>query len=82
MPWMYVLCSEVRYVEFSNECDKILKIPNEQTEPTDYYGSSTDVVIKTWYINNFFQLCHKHMPIMFAKRLGWELFVRTAVEWK
>ena len=35
---MYVICSEVRFVEFSspNECDKILKIPNEQTEPTDY----------------------------------------------
>ena len=35
---MYVICSEVRFVEISspNECDKILKIPNEQTELTDY----------------------------------------------
>ena len=38
---MYVICSEVRFVEFSspNECDKILKIPNEQTEPTDYMAN-------------------------------------------
>ena len=35
---MYVICSEERFVEISspNECDKILKIPNKQTEPTDY----------------------------------------------
>ena len=42
---MYVICSEVRFVEISspNECDKILKIPNEQTEPTDYMANcSTD----------------------------------------
>ena len=42
---MYFICSEVRFVEFSspNECDKILKIPNEQTEPTDYMANcSTD----------------------------------------
>ena len=42
---MYVICSEVRFVEFSslNECDKILKTPNEQTEPTDYMANcSTD----------------------------------------
>ena len=38
---MYVICSEVRFVEISppNECDKILKIPNEQTEPTDYMAN-------------------------------------------
>ena len=42
---MYVICSEERFVEISspNECDKILKIPNEQTEPTDYMANcSTD----------------------------------------
>ena len=42
---MYVICSEVRFVEISspNECDKILKITNEQTEPTDYMANcSTD----------------------------------------
>ena len=35
---MYVICSGVSFVEISspNECDKILKIQNEQTEPTDY----------------------------------------------
>ena len=40
---MYVICSEVRFVEFSspNECDKILKFPNEQTEPTDYMANCT-----------------------------------------
>ena len=43
---MYVICSEIRFVEFSspNECDEILKIPNEQTEPTDYMANcSKDV---------------------------------------
>ena len=42
---MYVIWSEVRFVEISppNECDKILKISNEQTEPTDYMANcSTD----------------------------------------
>ena len=42
---MYVICSEERFVEISspNECDKILKIPNEQMEPTDYMANcSTD----------------------------------------
>ena len=42
---MYVIYSEVRFVEISppNECDKILKILNEQTEPTDYMANcSTD----------------------------------------
>ena len=41
IPWMYVICIEVRFVEISspNECDKILKIPNEQTEPTDYVAN-------------------------------------------
>ena len=42
---MYVICSEERFVEISspNECDNILKIPNEQTEPTDYMANcSTD----------------------------------------
>ena len=42
---MYVIFSEVRFVEISppNECDKILKIKNEQTEPTDYMANcSTD----------------------------------------
>ena len=42
---MYVLYSEVRFVEISspNECDMILKIRNEQTEPTDYMANcSTD----------------------------------------
>ena len=31
IPWMYVICSEVLFVKISspNECDKILKIPNE-----------------------------------------------------
>ena len=45
MTWMYVIYSEVRFVEISppNECDKILKIPNERTEPTDYMANcSTD----------------------------------------
>ena len=45
---MYVICSEVRFVEISspNECDKILKIPNEQTEPTDYMANcSTDCTL-------------------------------------
>ena len=44
---MYVIYSEVRFVKISppNECDKILKIPNEQTEPTDYMANcSTDDV--------------------------------------
>ena len=38
---MNVICSEVRFVEIAspNECDKILKIPNEQTEPTDYMAN-------------------------------------------
>ena len=48
MPWMYVIYSEVRFVEISppNECDKILKIPNEQTEPTDYMANfSTDSLL-------------------------------------
>ena len=38
---MDVICSEVRFVKISspNECDKILKIPNEQTEPTDYMAN-------------------------------------------
>ena len=43
---MYVICSEVRFVKISppNECDKILKIMNEQTEPTDYMANcSTDI---------------------------------------
>ena len=42
---MYVICSDVSFVEISspNECDKILKIQNEQTEPTDYTANcSTD----------------------------------------
>ena len=42
---MYVMYSEVRFVEISppNECDKILKILNEQTEQTDYMANcSTD----------------------------------------
>ena len=46
---MYVICSEVRFVEISspNECDKILKIRNEQTEPTDYMANcSTDTKFK------------------------------------
>ena len=45
---MYVICSEERFVEIPspNECDKILKIPNEQTEPTDYMANcSTDTSI-------------------------------------
>ena len=44
---MYVICSEVRFVEISspNEYDKILKIRNEQTEPMDYMTNcSTDYV--------------------------------------
>ena len=48
---MYVICSEVRFVEISspNECDKILKIPNEQTEPTDYMANcSTDDKMTKW----------------------------------
>lgn len=54
---MYVICSEVRFVEISspNECDKILKIPNEQTEPTDYMANcSTDERIEDegYGINN------------------------------
>ena len=43
---MYVICSEVSFVKISspNECDKILKIRNEQTEPTDYMANcSTDL---------------------------------------
>ena len=38
IPWMCVKCGAVRDAVFSspNECDKILKIPNDQTEPTDY----------------------------------------------
>ena len=38
---MDVICSELRFVEISspNECDKILKISNEQTEPTDYMAN-------------------------------------------
>ena len=43
---MYVIYSEVRFVKISppNECDKILKIPNEQTEPTDYTANcNTDL---------------------------------------
>ena len=48
---MYVICSEVRFVEISppNECDKILKIPNKQTEPTDYMANcSTDVSVQLY----------------------------------
>ena len=46
---MYVIlliCSEVRFVKISspNECDKILKIPNEQTEVDGLYGKLTIVV--------------------------------------
>ena len=47
---MYVICSEVGFVEISppNECDKILKISNEQTEPTDYMANcSTDTRVST-----------------------------------
>ena len=50
---MHVICSEVRFVEFSspNECDKILKIPNEQAEPTDYMANcSTDVLDLDRYV--------------------------------
>ena len=50
---MYVICSEERFVEISspNEFDKILKIPNEQTEPTDYMANcSTDYY---YYYTNF-----------------------------
>ena len=42
---MYFICSDVSFLEISspNECDKILKIQNEQTEPTDYTANcSTD----------------------------------------
>ena len=41
IPWMYDICSKERFVEISspNECDKILKIPNEQSEPTDYMAN-------------------------------------------
>ena len=47
---MYVICSEVRFVEFSspNECDKILKIPNEQTEPTDYMANCSKDSFILW----------------------------------
>ena len=44
---MYVIYSGVRFVKISppNECDKILKITNKQTEPTDYTANcSTDSV--------------------------------------
>ena len=36
-PGCHGICNEVRYVKYTspNEGDKILKIPNEQTEPTD-----------------------------------------------
>ena len=47
---MYVICSEVRFVEIlsPNEGDKILKIRNEQTEPTDYMANcSTDYAMYT-----------------------------------
>ena len=53
IPWMYVICSEVRFVKISspNECDKIAKIPNEQTEPTDYIANcSTDVFVYGFYM--------------------------------
>ena len=44
---MDVICSEVRFVEISSpkECDKILKTPNEQTEPTDYMANCSKDVI-------------------------------------
>ena len=50
---MYVICSEERFVEISspNECDKILKILKEQTEPTDYMANcSTDTIGTRIYV--------------------------------
>ena len=40
---VYVICSAVRFVKISspNECDKILKILHEKTEPTDYIANSS-----------------------------------------
>ena len=50
MPWMDVICSEVRFMEISSpsKCDKILKIPNEQTEPTDYMANCSKDNYKTF----------------------------------
>ena len=47
---MYVIGSEERFVEISspNECDKILKIPNEQTEPTDYMANCSTDTDSVW----------------------------------
>ena len=53
---MYVIYGEVGFVKISspNECDKILKIWNEQTEPTDYMANcSTD--------ENVFKLANFHI---------------------
>ena len=54
---MYIICSEARFVKISspNECDKILKIPNEQTEPKDYMANcSTDLKADNWsYVRLF-----------------------------
>ena len=63
---MYVICSEVRFVEFPspNECDKILKIPNEQTEPTGYMANCIKDDFQT-YINLFF-LVQKRLMIKAA----------------
>ena len=65
---MYFICSEVSFVEISspNECDKILKIPNEQTEPTDFMANcSTDLgytMFKLWALSTSrIQTIHGHI---------------------
>ena len=65
---MYVICSDVSFVEISspNECDKILKIQNEQTEPTDYMANcSTDVSL--YYISRSFERSFAYVPYYFRK---------------
>ena len=60
---MYVICSEERFVEISspNECDKILKIPNKQTEPTDYTANCSKDIIGNSWILKYFKVCDQQL---------------------
>ena len=79
---MDVICSEVRFVEISspNECDKILKIPNEQTEPTDYMANCSkdnlqiNVVFRLQFCKSFFSQ-KGHMPLALRSACSFTFFI-------
>ena len=63
------------FVKFSspNECDKILKIPNEQPEPTDYMSNcSTDYDAPLCDEHRPYSLIHvlTKLTVIFARKLA------------